>query len=260
MFGTTSRQLGMIAVAQRHYASLNPNADLRTPLSLEEYERSPLLIAPLRKYDLAYLFDGGAAFVVAALSVGTRSYCLSGADYGAWRKPTRESILATVPIWSPPPPHQRNNQEQEAFRAAGVGPQDIDVALLYDDTTYGVLVQLEDYGFCAKGEGGSFVEAGQLGPGGATARELTWWQFIPGASRWHVTYCRSRTPITWPGRALPGARGCGGFGERFGWRVCQPVRPRFWGRSVSEGEQQARESTDVEMWKCHTTGQAVTHP
>jgi 4-carboxymuconolactone decarboxylase len=68
MFGTTSRQLGMIAVAQRHYASRNPHADLRTPLSLEEYERSPLLIAPLRKYDLAYLFDGGAAFVVADLS------------------------------------------------------------------------------------------------------------------------------------------------------------------------------------------------
>src|SRR3546814_9156719 len=49
------------------YAGQNPNADLRTPLSLEEYERSPFLIAPLRKYDLAYLFDGGAAFVVAGL-------------------------------------------------------------------------------------------------------------------------------------------------------------------------------------------------
>jgi len=67
VFGTTSRQLGMIAVAQRRYAVQNPNADLRTPPSLEEYERSPFLIAPLRKYDLAYLFDGGAAVVVARL-------------------------------------------------------------------------------------------------------------------------------------------------------------------------------------------------
>jgi acetyl-CoA acetyltransferase len=56
---------------------------------------------------------------------------------------------------------------QQAFAAAGLGPQAVDLALLYDDTTYGVLVQLEDYGFCAKGEGGPFVESGQLGPQGS---------------------------------------------------------------------------------------------
>ncbi len=54
-----------------------------------------------------------------------------------------------------------------ADEMADLGPSDIDVALLYDDTTYGVLVQLEDFGFCAKGEGGDFVSAGHLGPGGA---------------------------------------------------------------------------------------------
>jgi acetyl-CoA acetyltransferase len=56
---------------------------------------------------------------------------------------------------------------EQAYRVAGLGPHDIDVALLYDDTTYGVLVQLEDYGFCPKGEGGPFVEAGHLGPIGS---------------------------------------------------------------------------------------------
>ena len=66
-FGTTSRQLGMIAVAQRQFAVHHPNAEFREPLSLEDYEQSPFLIAPLRKYDLAYLFDGGAAVVVAPL-------------------------------------------------------------------------------------------------------------------------------------------------------------------------------------------------
>jgi acetyl-CoA acetyltransferase len=53
-----------------------------------------------------------------------------------------------------------------AYRMAGITPQDIDVALLYDCFTYTLLVQLEDYGFCAKGEGGPFVEAGNLEPGG----------------------------------------------------------------------------------------------
>jgi acetyl-CoA acetyltransferase len=55
---------------------------------------------------------------------------------------------------------------RQAFQAAGITPHDVDVALLYDDTTYGVLVQLEDYGFCPKGAGGAFVEAGYTGPQG----------------------------------------------------------------------------------------------
>jgi acetyl-CoA acetyltransferase len=66
-FGTGHRPLGMIAVAQRRYARLHPNAAFRQPLSLETYQQAPLLIAPLRKYDMAYLFDGGAAFVLAPL-------------------------------------------------------------------------------------------------------------------------------------------------------------------------------------------------
>lgn len=165
-FGTTSRQLGMIAVAQRTYARLHPNADMRTPLSLEAYERSPLLIAPLRKYDLTYLFDGGAAMVVAS---------------GEWARdhvPRPVWILGTgqahsghhlaycadmVTCTSTPALHSG----AQAFQAAGIGPQDVDLACLYDDTTFGVLVQLEDYGFCPKGEGGRFVEDGHLGPTGA---------------------------------------------------------------------------------------------
>jgi acetyl-CoA acetyltransferase len=156
-FGTTSRQLGMIAVAQRAYAQLNPNAALRLPLTLEAYERAPLLIDPLRKYDLAYLFDGGAAMVIASqawaqahvpqpvvlLGVG-QSHAGQHLAYCA------DMVTATAtPAVS---------SGQQAFRAAGVTSDDVDLALLYDDTTYGVLVQLEDYGFCPKGEGGRFVE------------------------------------------------------------------------------------------------------
>ncbi len=165
-FGTTSRQLGMIAVAQRAYARLHPNADLRSPLSLEEYERSPLLIAPLRKYDLASLFDGGAAVVVAS---------------GAW---ARDHVVQPVAILGTGQAHSGHHlaycadmvvntttpavqSGRQAFRAAGIGLSDVDVALLYDDTTYGVLVQLEDYGFCSKGDGGRFVEEGHLGPTGS---------------------------------------------------------------------------------------------
>src|ERR687886_599318 len=166
VFGTTSRQLGMIAVAQRRYASQHPNADLRTPLSLEEYERSPLLIAPLRKYDLAYLFDGGAAVVVAGLSWARRHTACPVPILGLGQAHSGEHLAyCAAMVTSTTTPARQSGEE--AFRTAGVGPRDIDVALLYDNTTYGVLVQLEDYGFCPKGEGGGFVEAGHLGHEGA---------------------------------------------------------------------------------------------
>jgi acetyl-CoA acetyltransferase len=165
-FGTSSHQLGMIAVAQRCYAQLHPNADLRTPLSLEEYRRSPWVIAPLRKYDLAYLFDGGAAVIVASAAWAqdhiARPVVLLG--LGQAHSGHHIAYCADLVVSTTTPAVQSGTQ---AFRAAGLSPRDVDVALLYDDTTYGVLVQLEDYGFCPKGEGGRFVEDGHLGPTGS---------------------------------------------------------------------------------------------
>jgi acetyl-CoA acetyltransferase len=164
-FGTTSRALGMIAVMQRHYASHNPNADLRTPLSLTDYENEPYLIAPLRKHDLAYLFDGGAAFVVAALpwARAHTAHPIPVVGLAQAHSGDHLSYCAPMVVRTTTPARQSG---AAAFQMAGISPRDIDVALLYDDTTYGVLVQLEDYGFCPKGEGGRFVEAGHLGPAG----------------------------------------------------------------------------------------------
>ncbi len=167
-FGTSSRSLGMIAVAQRDYAVRHPNADFRQPLSLEAYERAPMLIDPLRKYDLAYLFDGGAAFIVAPRP-WARDH---GADpvrlLGTGQAHSGEHLAYCAPmVTRTTTPAVRAGQQ--AYRMADLGPTDIDVVLLYDDTTYGVLVQLEDFGFCAKGEGGDFVAAGHLGPRGTLA-------------------------------------------------------------------------------------------
>lgn len=164
-YGTTSRQLGLIAVAQRRYAMRHPNADLRQPLSLDEYEQAPFLIAPLRKYDLAYLFDGGAAVVVAPLAwaraQGVRPVRILG--LGQAHSGQHLSYCADMVTTTTTPARLAG---QRAFAAAGLAPHEVDVALLYDDTTFGVLIQLEDLGFCPKGEGGRFVEAGALGPEG----------------------------------------------------------------------------------------------
>jgi acetyl-CoA acetyltransferase len=164
-YGTTCRQLGMIAVAQRRSAQQHPNAAFRTPLSLEEYEREPLLIAPLRKYDLAYLFDGGAAVIVApyAWARAHQGHPVALLGWGQAHSGQHIGYCAEMVTTTRTPAQVAGAQ---AFRMAGITPDDIDVALLYDDTTYGVLVQLEDYGFCPKGEGGRFVEDGHLEPGG----------------------------------------------------------------------------------------------
>ena len=164
-FGTTGRQLGMIAVAQRRYAMHHPNAAFREPLSLEAYEQSPYLIAPLRKYDMAYLFDGGAAMVVAPLVWGRGHSAAPVSILGLGQAHSGEHIAycAHMVTTTTTPARQAG---QQVFRAARMSRQDIDMALLYDDTTYGVLVQIEDFGFCRKGEGGPFVEAGHLGPDG----------------------------------------------------------------------------------------------
>ena len=164
-FGTTSRQLGMIAVAQRQFAVHHPNAEFREPLSLEDYEQSPYLIAPLRKYDLAYLFDGGGAVVVAPLDWGRDHSAAPVSILGLGQAHSGEHVAycADMVTTTTTPARQAG---QQVFRAAQMGRRDIDIALLYDDTTYGVLVQLEDFGFCRKGEGGPFVEDGRIGPDG----------------------------------------------------------------------------------------------
>jgi acetyl-CoA acetyltransferase len=164
-YGTTSRQLGRIAVAQRCYAQRHPNAEFRDPLSLEEYEQSPFLIAPLRKYDLAYLFDGGAAVIVASYkwACDHTAHPIPILGLGQAHSGQHVAYCADMVTATTTPAVESGKQ---AFRSAGITPCDIDVALLYDDTTYGVLVQLEDYGFCPKGEGGRFVEEGHLCPQG----------------------------------------------------------------------------------------------
>lgn len=164
-FGTTSRQLGMIAVAQRYYAQQHPNAAFRAPLSLEEYTQAPLLIAPLRKYDLASLFDGGAAVLVAPILWARDHVAQPVLILGLGQAHCGQHIAYCADMVTTTTTPARLSGAQ-AFQAAGLTPQDVDLAFLYDDTTYGVLVQLEDYGFCPKGEGGRFIEDGHLGPAG----------------------------------------------------------------------------------------------
>ncbi|MHB1488300.1 MAG: thiolase family protein [Acidimicrobiales bacterium] len=165
LYGTTSEQFGQIAVACRAHAVLNDNAVMRTSITLEDHQRSRMITDPFRLLDCSLESDGGAAFVV------------TSADRGADRAQPRVLLLG-VAMGHPDSPNSITQRRDitrigihkaapVAFGMAGVAPADIDVAEIYDCFTYVVLCQLEDMGFCEKGEGGSFVEGGRLLLGGS---------------------------------------------------------------------------------------------
>jgi acetyl-CoA acetyltransferase len=164
LYGTTSRQLAEVAVSTRYHASLQSNATMRTPISIDDHQASRMISDPLRLLDCSLESDGGAAIVISAADVAKdlakRPILVMGVAEGHPDSPsaiTQRPDLTTLGLAKAAP---------KAFAMAGVTQSDIDVAEVYDCFTYIVICQLEDLGFCKKGEGGAFVENGALRLGG----------------------------------------------------------------------------------------------
>ena len=164
-FGTTPEQLGAVAVAMRKHAQLNPAAVMRgKSMTLEDYLESPMITDPYRLFDCCLETDGAAAVVVTSAErakdlARTPVYVMgaaSGRPYPADEITNRKDIFETGLSLAAP----------EAFRMAEVTPGDIDFAQIYDCFTFEVIQQLEETGFCARGEGGAFVEGGRIEIGG----------------------------------------------------------------------------------------------
>ena len=162
-FGTTPDQLAEVAVAARQWAALNPKAFERDPLSVADVLASPMIAEPLRKLDCCLITDGGGAVVVTsaerARDAATRPVRLIGAgeSVSAWHISQVRDLTRTPGVES----------GRAAFGQAGVRPDEIDVVTLYDNFTLSVIMELEDLGFCAKGEGGRFIQGGRIAPGGS---------------------------------------------------------------------------------------------
>ena len=163
-FGTTSEQLGAIAVGQRAWATKNPLARFRDPITLADHQASRWVARPLHLLDCCMVSNGGIALVVTSVE--------------------RAAHLPQPPVhvwgWAQTHPGYRLERGSDwglvsgaaiagprAMAMAGITPADVDVREIYDCYTYTTLITLEDYGFCAKGEGGALAESGALGPGGA---------------------------------------------------------------------------------------------
>ena len=196
-FGTTSEQFGAIAVAQRRWAAGNPAAQYRKPITLAGHQASRWVAEPLHLLDCSLVSNGAIAVIVTS--------ALAAAD--GPRPP--------VHIWGwgqghPGQPMARDSDfglvtgavqaGRAAMGAAGVGAADITMCQIYDCYTYTVLVTLEDYGFCAKGEGGPFAASGALAPGGSLPVNT-------GGGQLSAYYMWGFTPLS---EAVIQARGDGG--------------------------------------------------
>jgi len=156
-FGTTSEQLAWVKVAASHHAQHNPHALLREVVTVKEVVDSPMIADPLHRLDCCVVTDGGGAVIVArpeiARSLKRPVVNLLGAGESPKGQAGGQLTLTTSgAAWS----------GKAAFEEAGVRPGDIRYASIYDSFTITVLIQIEDLGFCAKGEGGKFVADGNL--------------------------------------------------------------------------------------------------
>jgi acetyl-CoA acetyltransferase len=197
LYGTTSEQFGTIAVGQRAWAGMSPWAQMRSPITLEDHHNSRFIADPLRLLDCCLVSNGAVCVIVTSAAkardlkqppVHVLGYaqCAPGDNQRTDRHPAVETGA--------------KRSGEIAFRMAGVTVQDVDICQLYDCYTYTVLVTLEDYGFCEKGEGGPFVADGKLGPGGSLPTNT-------GGGQLSGYYMWAFTPLS---EAVVQARGQGG--------------------------------------------------
>lgn len=196
-YGTTSAQLGAIAVAQRGWAQDNPLAMMREPMSSADHQNSRWIAEPLHLLDCCLVTNGAIAVIVTAAD---RAETLPQPAVHIWgfgqaHQPRQMRAGST---WGLVTPAVRSGAA--AMAMAGIAVADVDVCQLYDCYTYTVLVTLEDYGFCGKGEGGEFVSDGRLAPGGALACNT-------GGGQLSGYYMWGMTPLS---EAVIQARGYGG--------------------------------------------------
>lgn len=165
-YGTRSEDLGAIAIACRERANHNPAAQMQDrKMSMDDYLASRLISAPLRLFDFCLETDGACAVIVTS-SERAKDLKQPPASIRAVAQGTikggQGGIMFPVLVREDVTSLAARPMAETLYRRAGLGPSDVDVAQLYDCFTITVLLQLEDYGFCAPGEGGPFASSGAL--------------------------------------------------------------------------------------------------
>ncbi|HEU0070596.1 MAG TPA: thiolase family protein [Alphaproteobacteria bacterium] len=162
LYGTKRDHFAEIAVAFREHALRNPQAQMKKPLTKADYHDARLIVAPFGLFDCSLRSDAAGAVIVTSRerAKDMKQPAVPIKGFGSFNNLrgwfNDDNMVVTA----------AKKSGETAYKMAGLGPEDVDTAQLYDCFTYMVLTQLEDYGFCKKGEGGEFVASGALRMGG----------------------------------------------------------------------------------------------
>lgn len=167
-YSLKAEQLGTIATAFRANAVRNPRAMIRSPLSMDDYLASRMIVEPFRMFDICLESDGACAVLVTsagrARDLAKPPVYITSAVYGGG--PSQGEDLFDALRW---PDHSHNCFKylaDDLWGAAGIRASDLDFAQIYDCFTFSVLLALEGLGFCGEGEGGDWIQGGRIAVGG----------------------------------------------------------------------------------------------
>ncbi len=161
-YGTTSEQMASVAVTCRHHASLNENAHMQTPITVEDVLSSKMISEPLHMLDCCLISDAGGALIVTSTERAEQLAKQPVYVRGIGEKHTHEHLVMAKSLTHT----GARDSGRDALAMAELTTDDIDVALLYDCFTIVPIIELEDLGFVGPGEGGAFFEAGHARLGG----------------------------------------------------------------------------------------------
>ena len=197
LYGVGQDALGSVAVAQREWAALNPQATMQDSLTLEDYHNSRWIVEPFHLLDCCLVSNGAVAVIVTSAE---RARDLKSDPAYIWGM--GQGHPGNVKRAGPDPYTSSGAtlSGATAFQMAGVGTDDVNVCEFYDCYTYTVLRTLEDYGFCGPGEAGDFVADGRTRPGGS-------FPLNTGGGQLSAYYMWGMTPIA---EGVTQARGSGG--------------------------------------------------
>jgi acetyl-CoA acetyltransferase len=167
-YGATSEDFGRVTVAARRFAATNPNAYFYgKPITLEDHQRSRFIVEPLRLLDCCMESDGGVAVVVTSLErardLRRKPVRIHAAAQGATNDQQMMTGFYSDRITGLP---EMGLVARQLYATANIGPEDVQAAIIYDHFTPFVLAQLEEFGFCERGEAKDFVKDGHIEAGG----------------------------------------------------------------------------------------------
>ncbi len=164
--GYSESDLGAIAVAQRAWAGLNPEAIMRQPVTMEDYLASPYVVEPLHLLDYCLINDGGVALIIAEAGRAARMSERPVYIEAVGRSDLNQGATSLAPRLEDFYSSAQREVARQVFDTAGYGPEDVSILQVYDSFSVHVPLALEGYGYCRPGEVGRLFREKGIGPGG----------------------------------------------------------------------------------------------